>query len=228
MDRCWSPRRVRATPGGPPAGCPGGRRVLPESPGARVEAARPRGRGSPLDPGATSDTDLFEDGRDRTARVTWTGPVLHPDSVRTVHTRREPRSPSPALVDALGGSAAGALTLHCYRASRRAPSPARGPRRRLPGYAGPLDGDAGPVAGDCPTPRPDPGRAGSRRQPDRTPPAHRDASRARARLLIPYGFRPSTTPRTTQHQQQVISRGEEFDSCSLGSTIRTPLRYFGP
>lgn len=32
-------------PGGPPAGCPGDRRVLPESPGARIEAARPPGGG---------------------------------------------------------------------------------------------------------------------------------------------------------------------------------------
>lgn len=94
-------------PGGPPAGCPGDRRVLPESPGARIEAARPPGggRGSPLDPGATSNTDLFEDGRDRqhvagcedVAQASFQqvvvlgvlGPLLHPARDARRVTRRE-------------------------------------------------------------------------------------------------------------------------------------------
>ena len=108
------------------------------------------------------------------------GAILHPDSVRTVQTRRGPRTPFPVLVDAPGGSAERALVPPPWT-SRRAP-PDRAPRlrpaalltattvnlaARLPrpwladlllqllDAPGLLGGGAGPVTGDRPEP---PGR----------------------------------------------------------------------
>ena len=174
-----SGRRTRGACGPPGALLPGAQVAAGSSrdpPGARVEAARPRGRGSPSRSRGGVRHDLLEGGRDRAARVTWTGPVLHPDPVRTVRTRRGPRSSSPALVDALGGSAAGALTLRRHRASRRAPPdlaprPARPPRHRLPGAPG-------RVAGPRAAPRRVPGLAPA---PSPTRSKHPQAAPGRAR-----------------------------------------------
>ncbi len=150
--------RVPRWPPGPPG--------IPPAPASKRLA--PRGRGSPSRSRGGVRHDLLEGGRDRAARVTWTGPVLHPDPVRTVRTRRGPRSSSPALVDALGGSAAGALTLRRHRASRRAPPdlaprPARPPRHRLPGAPG-------RVAGPRAAPRRVPGLAPAFAHAQQTPP----------------------------------------------------------
>lgn len=110
MDRCWSPRRVRATPGVllPGARVTAGSSRNPPAPASKLakRLAPPRGgRGSPLDPGATSDTDLFEDGRDRqhvagcedVAQASFQqvvvlgvlGPLLHPARDARRVTRRE-------------------------------------------------------------------------------------------------------------------------------------------
>ena len=66
-------------PGGPPAGSPAAAGSSRKSPApASKRLGPPRGADPPLDPGAASEIDLLEGGRDRAAQVKWTGPVLHP------------------------------------------------------------------------------------------------------------------------------------------------------
>ena len=54
-------------PRGPPAGSPAGARSSRKSPAPASKRLGPPGRGSPLDPGAASEIDLLEGGRDRAA-----------------------------------------------------------------------------------------------------------------------------------------------------------------
>mgnify|MGYP001640093575 CR=1 FL=1 len=165
-----SGRRTRGACGPPGALLPGAQVAAGSSrdpPGARVEAARPRGRGSPSRSRGGVRHDLLEGGRDRAARVTWTGPVLHPDPVRTAQTRRGPRSSSPALVDALGGSAAGALTLrrHGHADALRPIAPSR-PRPAARDAGSPVRRAPSPVVpGRLPAtdpPRPEPTASAAR------------------------------------------------------------------
>ena len=63
-------RRTRGAcgpPRGPPAGSPAAARSSRKSPAPASKRLGPPGRGSPLDPGATSEIDLLEGGRDRAA-----------------------------------------------------------------------------------------------------------------------------------------------------------------
>ena len=177
---------LHGAPGHPGALLPGAR----QPPGllgsqCRVERLGPRGRGSPLDPGAAFREQPGRAGRTGRRESSGRGRSCTP----TRSGRRRP-STGPelllALVDAVGGSARRALTLRRHGqadALRPIAPPAPGPRtsnagspvRRAP-WRIPAAQGLGLIPGSSPTRlKHTPGRSGSarapRRQPDRTSPS---------------------------------------------------------
>ena len=147
---------------GHPGALPPGARQPPGLPGSprrprRSGSAHP-GRGSPLDPGAASEIDLLEGGRDRAAQVKWTGRSCTP--ARSGRCRSGTGPAAPPLRWSMHSADQRDGRSHCAAIEQSdalrpiaPPPPARAdPRRRLPGAPGPLGGGAGPVPGDRPEP----------------------------------------------------------------------------